>query len=165
MRGSLRDRPLRSGCRHATRRLPLYAMAFVHWPPTTMIYLQERHHLRAFHDAPVPLDELVDAPVYAGRPVRKIDLAPAGEPPVHLYLLADAPAQLRVPADEIARLRALSVQTARLFRSSRDRRDETIASLSDRLQSRGGTNIWTRTRTLCQRTISPISCTSCRTGT
>lgn len=85
---------------------------------------------------PTDLETLVDAPVYAGRYVKQLELA-AG-PPITLDLLADAPADLEIPAGELAKLRALVEQTRRLFRAQHYDRYHFLVSLSDSLPSGGG---------------------------
>lgn len=87
---------------------------------------------------PVTLDALVDAPVYAGRFWRQLDLAPGAAAPVRLDLVADALESLAVPAGELGRLRALVVQTARVFGSGPYRHYDAIVSLSDVLSPGGG---------------------------
>src|SRR3546814_10831972 len=42
------------------------------------------------HYKPVPLDILVDSPVYAGRYFKTFDLAPGADVPVRLNVVADA---------------------------------------------------------------------------
>jgi predicted metalloprotease with PDZ domain len=65
--------------------------------------------------APETLDRLVDAPVYAARYTRQLDLSSTSHVPVHLDLLADKPADLDVSLTDLAELRALVVQASKVF--------------------------------------------------
>ena len=67
--------------------------------------------------AAVPLDVLIDSPLYAGRYAATFDLTSSGEPPVRLNLFADHPEQLAVGAPQLAAHRALVQQAYRLFGS------------------------------------------------
>ena len=88
--------------------------------------------------APVPLDRLVDAPVYAGRHVREFDLSSAQESPVHLDVLADAESDLTVEPATLTSLRALVAQTSKIFGPPPFRRYEAFVSLSDDFSPGGG---------------------------
>jgi predicted metalloprotease with PDZ domain len=88
--------------------------------------------------APVTLDALVDAPVYAARAHRSVDLGAAGGAPVTMELLADDAAHLALPPVELERLRALPVQAERLFGAPPFRRYRALVTLSDVLPSGGG---------------------------
>lgn len=98
--------------------------------------LNSSNHLLTF--APEMLDRLIDAPVYAGRYVQQEDLSSAGQPPVHLDLLADVEADLAIKPEILAQLRALITQTGAVFGHPPFSRYEMIASLSDELSPGGG---------------------------
>src|SRR3546814_13656623 len=53
------------------------------------------------HYQPVPLDILVDSPVYAGRYFRTFDLAPGATVPVRLHVVAAAAQQLDAEPDKL----------------------------------------------------------------
>jgi predicted metalloprotease with PDZ domain len=61
--------------------------------------------------AEVPLEVLVDSPLFAGRHVRQIDLAPAGSPPVRLNVVAEEPGDLAATDAQVAIHRALVRET------------------------------------------------------
>lgn len=66
--------------------------------------------------AEVSLETLIDAPVFAGRHYRRIDLDPPGAPrPVVLHLFAEEPEQLEASDEQIAAHRELVRQADRLF--------------------------------------------------
>lgn len=89
--------------------------------------------------APAPLEALADAPVYAGRYWREIDLAPeTAAAPVRLDVVADTPGDTAVSPDEVARLRALVAQTLAVFGPAPYRHYDAIVSLSDALSPGGG---------------------------
>src|SRR3546814_14592250 len=52
------------------------------------------------HYQPVPLDILVDSPVYAGRYFRTFDLDPGAKVPVRLNVVADAAQQLEAEPEQ-----------------------------------------------------------------
>ncbi|TWS24885.1 M61 family metallopeptidase [Tsukamurella sputi] len=85
----------------------------------------------------VPLDVLVDSPVYAGRFHRQIDLAPGAEVPVRLQVFADAPEQLDAKPEHIERHRALVQQAVKLYGSQHYDHYDFLLSLSDQLSSNG----------------------------
>jgi predicted metalloprotease with PDZ domain len=100
----------------------------------------------AFHRAgsetlifpPVTLQQLVDAPVYAGRYGRQIPLAGSAPQPVRLDVLAGAPSDLAITPDEIGRMRALVVQTLTTFGIAPYHHYDMIVTLSDVLSPDGG---------------------------
>ncbi|MEO6186892.1 MAG: hypothetical protein ABIP38_00310, partial [Steroidobacteraceae bacterium] len=61
--------------------------------------------------ATVPLEVLIDSPLFAGRQFRQIDLTPAGSPPVLLNLLAEEGADLAATDAQIGLHRALVRET------------------------------------------------------
>ncbi len=92
----------------------------------------------AVNFAPVPLDRLVDAPVYAGLHVREFHLSPAQSLNVHLDVLADSEADLTIDPAALSSLRALVTQTAKVFGPPPFSRYEALLSLSDDLTPGGG---------------------------
>jgi predicted metalloprotease with PDZ domain len=84
------------------------------------------------------LESLVDAPVYAGRYWRQFDLAAGAAAPVYLDIVADAAGSLAVTGEALAKLRALVVQTGKVFGPGPYRRYDAIVSLSDELRPGGG---------------------------
>jgi predicted metalloprotease with PDZ domain len=88
--------------------------------------------------APETLDRLADAPVYAARYTRQLELAPSPGVPVHLDLLADAPAGLEVSPTDLAQLQALVVQASKVFGPPPFRHYDALVSLSDPLSPGGG---------------------------
>jgi predicted metalloprotease with PDZ domain len=84
------------------------------------------------------LDRLVDAPVYAALYTRQIDLTTSSHVPVHLDLLADAPAYLEVSPTDLAELKAMVAQTSKVFGPAPFRHYDALVSLSDQLSPGGG---------------------------
>ncbi|MDR3741076.1 MAG: hypothetical protein P4L40_18820 [Terracidiphilus sp.] len=84
------------------------------------------------------LDRLVDAPVYAARYTRQVELAPSSSVPVHLDLLADQPGDVAISTKDISELQALIVQTAKVFGPAPFRHYDMLVSLSDVLSPGGG---------------------------
>lgn len=84
------------------------------------------------------LEDLVDAPVYAGRYYRRVALTAAPASPVRLNLLGDNEAALDLPAELIAKFSKLATAVPRLFRSEHYRHFDFLMSLSDVLPSGGG---------------------------
>jgi predicted metalloprotease with PDZ domain len=88
--------------------------------------------------APETLDRLVDAPVYAARYTRQMELAPSSSVPVHLDLLADKPSDLAISTKDLSEMRALIVQTSKVFGPPPFRHYDMLVSLSDVLSPGGG---------------------------
>jgi len=88
--------------------------------------------------APETLDRLVDAPVYAARYTRQLDISSSSHVPVHLDLLADEPAELDVSPTDLAELQALVVQVSKVFGPPPFRHYDALVSLSDQLSPGGG---------------------------
>lgn len=80
---------------------------------------------------PMALDALVDAPAYAARHRRVIELSAADGKPVVLDIVARDPRDMQVPEAEIARMRALVVETAHVFGTAPFRRYHALAILND----------------------------------
>nr|WP_315257437.1 peptidase M61 [uncultured Duganella sp.] len=81
-------------------------------------------------------EDLVDAPVYAGRHHRRVELASA--PAVRLNLFGDNAAALDLPPELIAKFKTLAAAVPQLFRSQHYRHFDFLMSLSDVLPSGGG---------------------------
>ncbi|UAK25540.1 M61 family metallopeptidase [Sphingomonas nostoxanthinifaciens] len=99
---------------------------------TTVTSLDQTHSdgsLMRF--APTSLERLVDAPFYAARHARTIDLMPGDPQPVRLDILAEDPALLAASNAEIAKLRALMTQTRRLMGPAPFRHYDAIVALDD----------------------------------
>ena len=82
---------------------------------------------------PVPLDVLVDSPVFAGAHFRRIDLDPGGRSPVHLDIVADSPANIAPTDEQIGLLRALVQQADRLFGARHFDHYDFLMAMTDRL--------------------------------
>jgi predicted metalloprotease with PDZ domain len=86
---------------------------------------------------PTSLETLTDSPVAASRYTRQIDLAPAGEPPFRLDLLAEHPGGLAAGSDELAALRSLVEQTGRVFGAPHYAHYDALVTLSDKFSAGG----------------------------
>jgi len=82
---------------------------------------------------PVPLNTLVDSPLYAGRYFARIDLDPGGKSPVHLNIVADRPEDLVMTPDQLAKHRALVQQATKTFGSHHYDHYDFLLALSDQL--------------------------------
>jgi predicted metalloprotease with PDZ domain len=87
--------------------------------------------------APTSLDRLVDAPVFAARATRRVDLAPGAAQPVWLDMLADDAASLAIDGHEIEALRNMVAQTERVFGRPPFRHYDAVVLLDD-ARSAGG---------------------------
>jgi predicted metalloprotease with PDZ domain len=88
--------------------------------------------------APETLDRFIDAPVYAARYTRRLELTVSPHVPVYLDLLADAPENLAISPTEVAGLEALVSQTEKVFGLPPFRHYDVLVSLSDELSPGGG---------------------------
>ncbi|WP_426285991.1 M61 family metallopeptidase [Luteibacter sp. E-22] len=93
---------------------------------------------RALGFQPATLEQLVDAPVYAGRYTRRIMVGGGAAEPVALDLLADAKEALAVTRPEVDRIRALVDQGLKTFGAAPYRHYDSIVTLSDVLSPDGG---------------------------
>jgi len=89
------------------------------------------------HYQPVPLDILVDSPVYAGRYFRTIDLAPGAKVPVRLNVIADAPKYLEAKPEHIAQHRELVRQAVKLYGAQHYDHYDFLFSLSKQMGGNG----------------------------
>jgi predicted metalloprotease with PDZ domain len=87
---------------------------------------------------PASLEELVDAPVYAGRYFKRIELTSAPATPVRLNMFGDTAASLELPPELVAKFGTLAAAVPQLFRSQHYRHFDFLMSLSDVLPSGGG---------------------------
>ncbi|MDN5781006.1 MAG: M61 family peptidase, partial [Luteimonas sp.] len=86
---------------------------------------------------PVPLDILVDSPVYAGRYFRTIDLAPGAKVPVRLNVIADAAKYLEAKPEHIEQHRELVKQAIKLYGSQHYDHYDFLFSLSRQMGGNG----------------------------
>jgi predicted metalloprotease with PDZ domain len=84
---------------------------------------------------PVPLDVLIDSPLYAGRYFARFDLAPGAKTPVHMDAVADAPEDLAITPPDLAAHRAMVTQEERNFASSHYDHFDILVALSDETDS------------------------------
>jgi predicted metalloprotease with PDZ domain len=66
---------------------------------------------------PVPLNTLVDSPIFAGRYFKRLDLDPGGPAPVHLDIVADRADLMDVKPQQLEAHRALVQQAYKLYGS------------------------------------------------
>jgi len=85
----------------------------------------------------VPLETLVDSPLYAGRYASRLDLDPGAAAPVHLDLFADRAQLLEVKPEQLAAYRSLVQQAYKLFGSHHFAHYDFLYSLSDQIQESG----------------------------
>jgi predicted metalloprotease with PDZ domain len=89
------------------------------------------------HYKPVPLDILVDSPVYAGRYFKQIDLAPGAKVPVRLNVIADAAKYLETKPEQLAQHRALVTQAVKLYGAQHYDHYDFLFSLSGQMGGNG----------------------------
>jgi len=80
---------------------------------------------------PVPLETLLDSPLYAGRYVSRIDLDPNGPAPVHLDVFADKPEDLKISPEDLQAHRNLVQQAYKNFGGHHYNHYDFLFSLSD----------------------------------
>ena len=85
----------------------------------------------------VPLDILVDSPIYAGRYGKVIDLAPGAKVPVRLNVFADAPKYLEAKPEQIAAHRRMVEQALKLYGAQHYDHYDFLFSLSNQLAGNG----------------------------
>ena len=89
------------------------------------------------HYKPVPLDILVDSPVYAGRYFKSFDLAPGAKVPVRLNVVADAARELEAEPEHLAQHRELVAQALKLFGAQHYDHYDFLFSLSKQMSGNG----------------------------
>ncbi|WP_426050146.1 M61 family metallopeptidase [Brevundimonas sp. SL161] len=82
---------------------------------------------------PVPLDVLVDSPMFVGDHYRQIDLDPGGRSPVLLNIVADADENIAPTDEQIGILRTLVVQADRLFGTRQYDHYDFLVAMTDRM--------------------------------
>jgi predicted metalloprotease with PDZ domain len=83
--------------------------------------------------ASVPLEHLVDSPLFASRYSGRLDLTAAGGPPVALNLFAEDPADIAVTAPQLAAYRAVVREAYAALGPPRYDRYDFLIALSDNL--------------------------------
>jgi predicted metalloprotease with PDZ domain len=105
-------------------------------PYTALAFRETSSGVLTFN--PETLDRLVDAPVYAARYSRQIELSNAPNVPIHLDLVADNPDSLSILPAQTMALKALIQQTSKVFGPPPFRHYDVLVSLSDDLSPGGG---------------------------
>jgi predicted metalloprotease with PDZ domain len=82
---------------------------------------------------PVPLNTLVDSPIFAGRYFERLDLDPGASVPVHLNIVADRPELFDVKPEQLAAHRALVQQAYKLYGSHHYDHYEFLLALTDEM--------------------------------
>ncbi|HXE30991.1 MAG TPA: hypothetical protein VN515_04230 [Terriglobales bacterium] len=85
----------------------------------------------------VPLNTLVDSPLYAGVNYTRIDLSPSRANQVHLDVFADTPAELEITPEELQFHRNLAAQAEKLFRSRHYDHYDFLLTLSNTVGGEG----------------------------
>ncbi len=86
---------------------------------------------------PVSYNNLVDSPIYAGQYFKRVPLNEAGEAPVYLDVVADAPKYLEMTEPQLKAHRALASQAVKLFGSHHYDHYDFLFSLSEELAGNG----------------------------
>ncbi len=89
------------------------------------------------HYKTVPLDILVDSPIYAGRYFKTIDLAPGAKVPVRLNVVADAAKFLETKPEHIEQHRAMVRQAMKLYGAQHYDHYDFLLSLSKQMSGNG----------------------------
>lgn len=87
--------------------------------------------------ASVPLDILVDSPVFAGRHFKQIDLAPGAKVPVRLNVVADLAKQLDAKPEHLALHRKMVEQALKVFGAQHYDHYDFLLSLSGQMSGIG----------------------------
>jgi predicted metalloprotease with PDZ domain len=85
----------------------------------------------------VPLNTLIDSPLYAGINYKRVDLSTGPDNPVYLDVFADKPEQLEITPEELQFHKNLVVQAEKLFRSHHYDHYDFLFSLSDTVGGKG----------------------------
>jgi len=85
----------------------------------------------------VPLNTLIDSPLYAGANYKRVDLSSGPENPVFLDVFADRPEQLEISSEELQYHKNLVIQAQRLFRSHHYDHYDFLFSVSDAVGGKG----------------------------
>ncbi|MGH9486773.1 MAG: M61 family metallopeptidase [Terriglobales bacterium] len=89
------------------------------------------------HFATVPLNTLVDSPLYAGVNYRRFNLSPNPGDDVHLNVFADTPGDLDATPQEVQWHRNLAQQALNLFHSHHYKHYDFLLTLSDTVGGEG----------------------------
>src|SRR6266566_1386274 len=81
----------------------------------------------------VPLETLVDSPIFAGRYFKRVDLEASGGAPVHLDIVADRADQLEMKPEQLAAHRGLVEQADKLFGSHHYDHYDLLLALTNRM--------------------------------
>lgn len=81
----------------------------------------------------VPLETLVDSPIFAGRYFKQVELDRNGRAPVRLNIVADRPDLLGIKADQLSAHRALVQQPYKLFGSHHYNHYDFLLALTDHM--------------------------------
>ena len=85
----------------------------------------------------IPLETLIDSPIYAGVNVARFDLGSAGGAPVRLNVFADKASELLVKPEQLAAHKALVQQAVKLFGSHHFDHYDFLLSISELTQEQG----------------------------
>jgi predicted metalloprotease with PDZ domain len=85
----------------------------------------------------VPLNTLVDSPVYAGVNYKRVDLSTGPDNQVFLNIFADTPEELAMTPQELQAHRNLAVQAQKLFQSHHYKHYDFLLSLSETIGGEG----------------------------
>lgn len=77
------------------------------------------------------VEQLIDSPIFIGKYVRHIDLAPGASVPVHLHVFGDRPANLEVNDTQIRQHLALVQEARALFQSQHYQHYDFLLAVSD----------------------------------
>lgn len=106
------------------------------WDFATALEIKSRNeNLLAFKN--VPLNTLIDSPIYAGINYKRVDLSSGSDNPVYLDVFADKPEQLQLTAEELQFHKNLVVQAQKLFHSHHYDHYDFLFSLSDTVGGKG----------------------------
>jgi predicted metalloprotease with PDZ domain len=89
------------------------------------------------HFKEVPLNTLIDSPLYAGVNYKRVDLSTGPDNPVYLDLFADKPEQLEITPEELQYHKNLVTQAQNLFNSRHYDHYDFLFSLSDSVGGKG----------------------------
>jgi predicted metalloprotease with PDZ domain len=106
------------------------------WKFATALDVQSQQG-NVIHFKQVPLNTLVDAPLYAGINYKRVDLSSGSDNPVFLDVFADKPEQLEITPDELQYHKNLVIQAQKLFRSRHYSHYDFLFSLSDEVGGKG----------------------------
>jgi predicted metalloprotease with PDZ domain len=85
----------------------------------------------------VPLNTLIDSPLYAGINYKRVDLSTGPKNPVYLDVFADKPEQLEITPEELQSHKDLVIQAQKLFQSHHYDHYDFLFSLSDTVGGKG----------------------------